>query len=417
MLGSGYFRGSKTYIKYQEHKALVGQFVEVKVTAREDAVYSKRHQLTFSADNLELVKPTSKLLIGNMEIEGRGVLMVYKGDRLKIKGKLYSRRGENVSGISFADIVLIKSSNSKIDNIRRHFGVGLQNVLPEPLASLGMGILIGQRNTLPDDFNEQLRRVGLIHIVAVSGYNLTILIYFSQRFLKKRSRYQSLIVSIILIILFLLITGFSPSIVRASVVSVISLIMWFYGRDIRPLMILLLSAVITAGWNPLYIWFSVGWYLSFMAFFGILILAPLLHQRFIPRRFKESILAQVLAETTSAQICTLPILIFVFSSVSLVSIVANLLVVPITPFVMLATVFAGVYGMFGQFLFGGLLVLPAKIMLGYMVEVTKVLSNVPNATVDIKMNITQTLLLVLLIVTFTYILSRSTRAKVDIYNG
>lgn len=407
----GIYRGNIYLKDLSNYKNLHNKQVTLEVTAKEDSVYSNRKQLEFSATNIETTQPTINKLIGNIKVEGMGVTMVYKGDRLKVTGKLYPRRGENVAGISFANIKVLSSGQSKIDKFRRQFATGLQNILPEPLASLGLGILIGQQNTLPDDLTEQLRQVGLIHIVAVSGYNLTIIIYFSQRLLKKRSRFQALVTSNTLIVLFLLVTGFSPSIVRAAVVSGIGLVMWYYGRNVKPLMILLLAAVITAGWNPLYIWSSVGWYLSFAAFFGVLVLGPLLHKRFVPARSQNKLLPQILTETIAAQICTIPILLYIFSTLSVISVVANILVVPLIPFVMLATLIAGIYGMIGPFFLGGVLVLPSRILLGYIVEVTQILSTVPYASIELKITASQTALICGLIIMFTLFLAKSNKQK------
>lgn len=411
ILALGVYRGSTFLTSLNNYKDLFGKVVILEVTAREDAVYSERHQLVFSSGNVKLLEPNKIDLIGNIKIEGRGLPMIYKGDRLQVSGKIYPRRGDNIAGISYAQISLISSNSSKLDSLRRHFAVGLQNILPEPLASFGLGILIGQQNTLPDELTESLRKVGLIHIVAVSGYNLTVIVYFSQRLLQKKSRFQALILSNLLILTFLLITGFSPSIVRASVVSVISLFVWYFGRKVRPMLILLLSAVITAGWNPLYIWSSVGWYLSFFAFFGILILAPLLNSRFMPPKLQNSLLPQVFTETVSAQICTLPILLYIFAGVSVLSIPANLLVVPFTPFVMLATLIAGVYGMLWPFLFGGLLVLPAKIMLSYIVELAKLLSSSSFAMLNISVNAFQAGMMTVFIILITLVLNKQVKQK------
>lgn len=411
MLAFGIIRGNSFVNKLNIIKNLFGKVVVLEVTAKEDAVYSERRMLTFSAGNARLLNGKKEDLIGNIKIEGRGLPMIYKGDRLQVSGKIYPRRGDNIAGISYAQISLISSNSSKLDSLRRHFAVGLQNILPEPLASFGLGILIGQQNTLPDELTESLRKVGLIHIVAVSGYNLTVIVYFSQRLLQKKSRFQALILSNLLILTFLLITGFSPSIVRASVVSVISLFVWYFGRKVRPMLILLLSAVITAGWNPLYIWSSVGWYLSFFAFFGILILAPLLNSRFMPPKLQNSLLPQVFTETVSAQICTLPILLYIFAGVSVLSIPANLLVVPFTPFVMLATLIAGVYGVLWPFLFGGLLVLPAKIMLSYIVELAKLLSSSSFAMLNISVNAFQAGMMTVFIILITLVLNKQVKQK------
>src|SRR5690606_12381438 len=110
---------------------------------------------------------------------------------------------------------------------------------------------------------DHLTKVGLIHIVAVSGYNLTIIINACRRLLQKRSRFQTLVLSLSLIGTFLLFTGYSPSIVRAALVSGLSLGLWFLGRRIKPVPLLFLAAAITAGANPLYLWSNIGWYLSF----------------------------------------------------------------------------------------------------------------------------------------------------------
>ena len=99
---------------------------------------------------------------------------------------------------------------------------------------------------MPLSINTQLAAVGLTHIIAVSGYNLTIIIRAMRRLLTKRSKYQSTLLSFGLIAVFLLVTGFSASIVRAAIVSGLSLIAWYYGRAFRPLLLILLSAVITA---------------------------------------------------------------------------------------------------------------------------------------------------------------------------
>ena len=113
----------------------------------------------------------------------------------------------------------------------------MQTALPEPNASFGLGILVGQRNNLPTELYQQMIMVGLVHIVAVSGYNLTILVRAVGR-LKLFSKYQQLILSLLVIAAFLLVTGFSASIVRAAIVSTLGLIAWFYGRKPQPIVIL-----------------------------------------------------------------------------------------------------------------------------------------------------------------------------------
>src|SRR5690606_1903143 len=148
----------------------------------------------------------------------------------------------------------------------------------------GMGLLVGVRNTLPEETSEQLRHVGLTHIIAVSGYNLTVIVMACRRLLAKRSKFQTTFACLALIGVFLLLTGSHPPIVRAAVISVLSIGAWYYGRKVKPLVILMVAAAITVLANPVYLWSSVSWWLSFLAFFGVLVLAPLVAKRLIGNR-------------------------------------------------------------------------------------------------------------------------------------
>ena len=150
--------------------------------------------------------------------------------------------------------------------------------MPQPLAAFGLGLLVGQRATLPQDVNQQLLMVGLVHIIAVSGYNLTIMVEAARRLFGKRSKFQTMAVCLLLIGTFLLMTGDSPSIVRASIISMLSIGAWYYGRQLKPLVLLLLAAAVTVVANPLYLWGNVSWCLSFLAFFGVVLVAPLVQQ-------------------------------------------------------------------------------------------------------------------------------------------
>src|SRR5207237_6670305 len=118
-----------------------------------------------------------------------------------------------------------------INKFTRRFSSGMQSALPEPQASFGLGLLIGQRNTLPQEITNQLIMVGLVHIVAVSGYNLTILVRAANR-LKLGSKYQQLLLSLGLISVFVLMTGFRASIVRAPIVSLLILRVWHSGLQV-----------------------------------------------------------------------------------------------------------------------------------------------------------------------------------------
>jgi len=373
----GWLRGQVFVGNIEKYNNLDGYKVTIKAQAVNDASYDEHKALSFDIYDVQVTNPENTKLVGKIKLSGFGENSVYKGDWVIATGKLYRTRGSRQASISYADIKKLSTNSSGIDNLRRHFASGLSNVLSDPQAPFGLGLLIGQRTTLSSEAAMWLSMVGLTHIIAVSGYNLTIIVRFIHRLTGKRSRYQTVVFSGLVIGLFLLITGFSASIVRASIVCVLSLVAWYYGRKFRPLVILLLTACITAGWYPIYLWYDVGWYLSFLAFFGVLVLAPTIIKRYFKKPPKP--LTMVIVESFSAQIMTIPIILYIFHQTSLIALVANALVVPLVPIAMLATLIAGLVGMFFPAVLA-ILALPAKLLLTYILDVAHLLSSIPGIT-------------------------------------
>jgi competence protein ComEC len=376
----GLWRGSV----YMQNVAVYDEWLKrpvvIEAVATSDAVYGERTQLSFTANQAVITDPEEVHLAGSLRVEGFGVPMVYKGDVVQVEGKLFPTRGANQARISFAELSVVRPGDSPIDSLRRRFVAGLQSVLPEPAASFGAGLLIGQRSTLPKETNDVLAVAGLTHLVAVSGYNLTILIGASRRLWGKRSKFQSALFSVALIVLFLLITGLSASIVRAAIVSLLSLGAWYYGREFKPLVLLALPAALTAGWNPFYVWSDIGWYLSFLAFFGVLGVAPLLARR-LSKTGKVNAITAVLLESVSAQVLTLPLIMYIFGRMSVIGLLANVLVVPLVPLAMLGVLVAGIGGMVAPVI-SGWLAWPTSLVLTYMLDVAAALSRLPRAAIE-----------------------------------
>ncbi len=376
-LGLGLWRGGLYMQKLNVLKSLTGQAVTIRATATNDAVYAKKSQLEFNVNNVQALKPRPELLVGTFKISGFGTPMIYRGDTVQVQGKLFPMRGSNQARIAFAKIDRIGVSNGWVNKLTRQFSTGLQNALPEPQASFGLGLLIGQRTTLPQDILTQLTLVGLVHIVAVSGYNVTILARAVAR-LRLGSKYQQLLLSLGLIGLFVLVTGFSASIVRASLVSLLTLWAWYYGRQFRPVLLLAFTAALTSLWSPFYIWSDLGWYLSFLAFFGVLVIAPLIAARLFKRSPK--MLTMVLIETLSAEVMTLPLIMMTFGQLSLVALVANLLIVPLVPLAMLLAALAAAAGALIPQV-AGWFAWPAQALLTYMLDIVHLLANVPSVVI------------------------------------
>lgn len=381
-LAIGLARGSVYVDKLNQIRSLAKQHITITATASSDAVYAKGSQLEFTATDIRLVGRSNQPLDGKFKISGFGVPMVYRGDRVRASGKLYLTLGANQAGISFAQLEIVASANQPIAKISRSFATGMENALPEPQASFGLGILVGQRTNLPQQIIQQLTMVGLVHIVAVSGYNLTILVRGLQR-LRIKSKYQRTLLSLILIGLFVLMTGFSASIVRAAVISVLSLWAGYYGREIKPLLLIAFAAALTGWIRPYYVWSDIGWYLSFLAFFGVLVIAPLITSKLFSKQPK--LLAIVLIETLCAELMTLPLIMAIFGQMSLIGLLANLLIVPLIPVAMLLSAIAALSGVLLPSV-AGWLALPAALLLTYILDIVHILSQLPSIFLHVSID-------------------------------
>ncbi|HEU5005232.1 MAG TPA: ComEC/Rec2 family competence protein [Candidatus Saccharimonadales bacterium] len=408
-LGLGLWRGAAYSHKLAELKSLATHPVTIEATALTDSVYGNNSQIQFTANQIQLVEPYQKPLAGTFKISGFGVHMIYRGDRVEVSGKLYPTRGSNQATIAYAQLAEISTGHSFFADISRKFTTGMQNALPEPLASFGLGLLVGLRTIMPQDILNQLTAVSLVHIVAVSGYNLTIIVRGIAR-LKIRSKYQRTMLSLALIGLFVMVTGFSASIIRAALVSALSLWAAYYGRRVKPMVLISFAAALTGLMNPFYVWGDLSWYLSFLAFFGILIIAPTIQARLFSRQPK--LITAVLLETLSAELMTLPLIMMSFSQLSIISLLANLLVVPLVPLAMLLAATAAFVGALLPQL-AGWFAWPAVVLLTYMLDVVHILANIPSVLLhtSISVNLMLTFYVILLLSVLT--MRRRARMKLS----
>lgn len=389
----GIWRGTSYLSMLGRYENLYGQKVTLVGRADNDGNYSKGSQLEFDLVGARVANQPP--LIGKISVRGYGENALYHSDKVQVSGKIYPTLGSRQARMSYVQIKVLSRSNSAIDNLRRRFESGMLSALPEPMASFAVGLLIGQRSNLSKQVSDNLSTVGLTHVVAVSGYNLTIIISAAYLLLKKFSKYQATVISIILILLFILFTGTSASIVRAAIVSMLSLWAGFYGRNFKPVLLVLLAAAVTAGWSPSYLWSDIGWYLSFLAFFGILVLAPL----WLNRRpnLSLSTVSVVMTETVAAQLMTTPIIMYIFGEVSLIALPANVLIVPLVPLAMVLSFAAALAGMLVPAL-AGWIALPARLLLTYMLDVVALIAKIPNALSAKSLNLVQMIAAYLMII-------------------
>ena len=370
----GFWRGSISQNELDLFKPYYGKVISIKGIVKDDVDTDASNQSVIRLD--EIVTNNSHIA-GILWITTASEADIKRGDELLLRGNLREGFGNFAGVIYRADIDKITHPipGDVARVVRDWFADGIRRAISDPEASLGIGFLVGQRRALPADLVLALQMVGLTHVVVASGYNLTILVRLARRALIKVSKYLSTLSAFIMIFSFIAITGLSPSMARAGLVASLSLLAWYYGRQFHPLVLLSFAIAVTVLINPSYAWGDLGWQLSFAAFAGVMIVAPLAQRYFFGDK-KPGVVAQILGETVSAQIVTAPIIIMAFNQLSNVSIVSNLLILPFVPLAMLLVFIAGV----GSITLPGLswlICLPASWLLKYMIKVIEYLASLP----------------------------------------
>ena len=219
----------------------------------------------------------------------------------------------------------------------------LNDLYKEPHSSFLAGLLLGSRKGIPDHLMEDFNRTGLTHIIAISGYNISLIIVIVGSLFSGLSRRWRVFASLIFIFVFTVLVGASAAVVRAAVMGGISLGALYFGRQYDVMRGLFVAAFLMNFWNPNIVLYDVGFQLSFLATMGIIKYADVLmgRLRFLPELFcvRES-----LAVTFAAQIYVLPLIVWQFGRVSIVSPLANLFVLPLIPWAMLTGFLSLVFG-------------------------------------------------------------------------
>lgn len=401
----GLWRGSLSQAELTQLHRLYGHIVVPEGTVKEDVDVGASGQSIIRLDNLIIEDENINGVLWATTADDQDIK---RGDKLVVKGELSEGFGSFAATMYRADIIKVihPVPGDVARVIRDWFADSVRQAVPEPQASLGIGYLVGQRRSLPADLSMALQIAGLTHIVVASGYNLTILVRLAKRLFEKVSKYMSALSASAMIVIFIAITGVSPSMSRAGLVAGLSLAAWYYGRRFHPVALLSFAVAVTVLINPSYAWGDLGWQLSFAAFAGVMIVAPLLQRYFFGEK-KPGLIKQILGETISAQLATAPILIAAFGQLSNVAIVANLLILPLVPLAMLLTFMSGI---------GSLLVpmaaeiigMPATWLLQYMVSVAEHMASLPWAVGTFDLSAIGVILCYAGLVAFCFYLRRAT---------
>jgi len=245
--------------------------------------------------------------------------------------------------------------------------------LPYPENQLLRAIVLGDKKELPDNLKQSFNKSGMRHITAISGMHITILMNILIIFLIELGfwRKQAGIITILFIFLYILFIGFQPSAIRAAIIGLGLILAQILGRLPDAIRFLLLAAAIMLLINP-FLFYDIGFQLSFLAATGINYLTPFFNSK-LKRIPKNGGIRNILAMTFAAQIFTLPLLLYHFGYFSLLSPVSNLLVVPLIPFVIGLGFLGIIIGLISSWL-SFIIFAPLFVLLWYIVFIANLIS-------------------------------------------
>ena len=234
---------------------------------------------------------------------------------------------------------------SFIMKLKKNMEANIRTAVPAPEASLGIGVILGGSSDMTTELKEKFSRTGMTHIVAVSGYNVTVIAEYLMLagIFCGLWRQQAFWLAIFGILTFVVMTGMQPSAVRAGLMG--SLLLWAMknGRLANAQNAILCAGAIMLFSEPLLLRYDIGFQLSFLATLGIVYLYPIFESR-LPEKSRTFFLWEILGLSLAAQISVMPILMYNFHRISIVSLLANLLILPVVPFSMLLVFLVGISG-------------------------------------------------------------------------
>lgn len=317
-----------------------------------------------------------------LDVDGIGMSVATKnpenisyGDEVTATGTLelpenfMTDQGNEFDYISYLykDNILYKLKSAKITMLSRGNGnwiiahlIPVKNailksfhrVLPAKEADLLAGLNLGEKSNIDDEFRNDLVNTGTIHMIALSGANVTVIANTLRDFfvgiLKLSARFAAW-GGALCIVLFVTMTGLQSSAVRAGIMALLAIFARGQGRAYDAFRALSFSGFLMVLWDPKYLVYDTSFQLSFLATLGIIFITPLLERAFI--RFPKTIVyiipfREALSVTLGAQLSVLPFILYKMGTLSIISLPANIMVLPPVPLAMGLGALAGLIGSF-----------------------------------------------------------------------
>jgi competence protein ComEC len=420
----------------------VGDITLTGLVASEPDVRDSNTTLLVEAESLSVTDGRVLPLIGQVLVHVPRYPAVEYGSRLQIMGQLktpgnfdgfdyqqYLARRNIFSEMLQPDVVVMETGLGNpimklILAIKARAQDAINRLFPEPQAALLSGILLGYDRGLPKELVEDFQTTGMTHIIAISGFNIAIiagiLLRGSRYFVSPRA---AGLIAIVGISLYTILVGADTAVVRAAIMAALFIVaLLFLGRPTFLYAALFAAALFMTLANPHALW-DVGFQLSFMAVLGLMLYVGPWSKRISgklePRLGEDKgqrvtrMIADVFLATMAAIVMTLPIMLFHFDTFSLISPLANLLILPAQPGVMVLGGLATVLGMISPIL-GQLPAWVDWLFLTYTINLVRFFASLTLSSVPLSITTGGVIAFYVLIMGLTWITGMKKEERLDL---
>ena len=327
------------------------------------------------------------------------------GDRVNFTGKLntpynfksddgrsfdykgYLAKDDIFFEIKSADVSMLAGQGRSLSRIlfylKKRFVQNLNRTLGEPYSALAAGLVVGEKSALGPQLLDDFRTVGLIHIVVLSGFNITIVADALRRMLSPLPRVWGIYIGGVGMILFGVLVGGGATVVRSCFMASLALFADLSRRDYSVIRALIFAALVMLIQNPSILLHDPSFQLSFLATLGLILLASPIekHLGWIPDKFG---MRGTVASCFATQIFVSPYILYMMGQLSIIGVVVNILVLPFIPLTMLAVFLTGSSG-FVSYLVSQFFGWCSHIFLSYEIFMVQNFARLPFAAVHVPL--------------------------------
>lgn len=269
-------------------------------------------------------------------------------------------------------------------NIKNLFVLQVQKFIPFPHAELGHGLIISGKSALPKEIQDDFKRSGLMHIVVLSGFNVSVVIQFVFSLFKFGPRLFRFGIGTLFVTIFVIMAGVSSALLRATLMALIALLATLYKKEIDGLELLFVVVLVLSIIDPFSVFYDLSFWLSVAATFGLITMSGVVQDK-LKFLTETGGLREAGASSLATQFVVTPLIILINPDISILSFFANILILPLVPLTMALVFVAGVLGFITPFvavIFGHV----SYLLLSYIISITHFVSQLPFATFHLAQN-------------------------------